>query len=166
MFGEGILSWFRSNKESAPEATWDANTLTMTQFQSPAGPTTEVVTDQPTPDNNMSLRGGGPPPGPVAAAASTASAAAVTAAAPTVPPAVSVAPVAPVAPVVLPVVVLAVLLALVVPEAATHQVMVLFDVGVQGPCIIGLCEFPLGAQMLGLNEESSVWARNRVLEVD
>ncbi|GKZ32383.1 hypothetical protein AbraIFM66951_006399 [Aspergillus brasiliensis] len=66
MFGESIFSWFKSSKqESAPEATWDPNTVTMTQPQSPAGPTTEgVVTGQPTPNNNMSLRGGGPPPGP------------------------------------------------------------------------------------------------------
>ncbi|BCR93469.1 uncharacterized protein AKAW2_10515A [Aspergillus luchuensis] len=49
MFGDSIFSWFKSSKqESAPEATWDPNTVTMTQPQSPAGPTTEgVVTGQP-----------------------------------------------------------------------------------------------------------------------
>lgn len=88
MFGDSFFSWFKSSKqESAPEATWDPNTVTMAQPQSPAAPTTEgVVTGQPvwfqpgpklssshdaemkiqTPNNNMdmSLRGGGPPPGP------------------------------------------------------------------------------------------------------
>ncbi|PYH89368.1 hypothetical protein BO71DRAFT_403124 [Aspergillus ellipticus CBS 707.79] len=55
---DSLLSFFRpSAQDEVPEMTWDANTLTMIQPQSPAGPTTdEVVTDQPMLGEGMELR--------------------------------------------------------------------------------------------------------------
>lgn len=52
MFGQGLFSWSRTPKtvgsEENVQPTWDPKTLTMTQPQSPAAPTTEnVVTNQP-----------------------------------------------------------------------------------------------------------------------
>lgn len=51
MFGQGLFSWFSTSKTESSEnaqPTWDPNTLTMTQPQSPAAPTTEnVVAHQP-----------------------------------------------------------------------------------------------------------------------
>ncbi|RMZ38304.1 hypothetical protein CA14_007559 [Aspergillus flavus] len=67
MFGQGLFSWFSTSKTESSEnaqPTWDPNTLTMTQPQSPAAPTTEnVVAHQPTPteDMQLQLRGGGGP---------------------------------------------------------------------------------------------------------
>ncbi|KAB8214646.1 hypothetical protein BDV33DRAFT_27621 [Aspergillus novoparasiticus] len=67
MFGQGLFSWFSTSKTESSEnaqPTWDPNTLTMTQPQSPAAPTTEnVVANQPTPteDMQLELRGGGGP---------------------------------------------------------------------------------------------------------
>ncbi|KAB8271755.1 hypothetical protein BDV30DRAFT_240232 [Aspergillus minisclerotigenes] len=64
MFGQALLSWFSTSKTESSESaqpTWDPNTLTMTQPQSPAAPTTEnVVAHQPTPteDMQLQLRGG------------------------------------------------------------------------------------------------------------
>ncbi|CAL5873274.1 uncharacterized protein PFLUO_LOCUS7543 [Penicillium psychrofluorescens] len=60
MFGFNLFS---SKKESAPEATWDANTATVQNQQptSPEAPSTErVITEQPnSQENMMKLRGGG-----------------------------------------------------------------------------------------------------------
>ncbi|QMW36782.1 hypothetical protein G4B11_000018 [Aspergillus flavus] len=67
MFGQSLFSWFSTSKTESSEnaqPTWDPNTLTMTQPQSPAAPTTEnVVAHQPTPteDMQLQLRGGGGP---------------------------------------------------------------------------------------------------------
>ncbi|KAE8361149.1 hypothetical protein BDV27DRAFT_160989 [Aspergillus caelatus] len=78
MFGQGLFSWFGTSKtvgsEENGQHTWDPKTLTMTQPQSPAAPTTDnVVTNQPTPteDMQLQLRGG------VAAAAAASAAIAV-----------------------------------------------------------------------------------------
>ncbi|KAJ5611052.1 hypothetical protein N7510_007771 [Penicillium lagena] len=61
MFGFNLFS--SSKKDSAPEATWDANTATVQNQQptSPDAPSTErVVTEQPnSQENMMKLRGGG-----------------------------------------------------------------------------------------------------------
>ncbi|KAE8156009.1 hypothetical protein BDV40DRAFT_282365 [Aspergillus tamarii] len=68
MFGQGLFSWSGTPKtvgsEENVQPTWDPKTLTMTQPQSPAAPTTEnVVTNQPAPteDMQLQLRGGGGP---------------------------------------------------------------------------------------------------------
>ncbi|GAB1201037.1 hypothetical protein APSETT444_010424 [Aspergillus pseudonomiae] len=68
MLDQGLFSWFgRSNAQSSEEnvqPTWDPKTLTMAQPSSPAAPTTDkVVTNQPTPteDMQLQLRGGGGP---------------------------------------------------------------------------------------------------------
>ncbi|GAD97513.1 conserved hypothetical protein [Paecilomyces variotii No. 5] len=62
MFGDGAFSWFKSSKqETAPERTWNPNTMTAEQPTSPAAPTTErVVTEQPGSQEQMSMqmRGG------------------------------------------------------------------------------------------------------------
>ncbi|KAB8257389.1 hypothetical protein BDV32DRAFT_152398 [Aspergillus pseudonomiae] len=77
MLGQGLFSWFgTSNAQSSEEnvqPTWDPKTLTMAQPFSPAAPTTDkVVTNQPTPteDMQLQLRGG-------VAAAAAASAVAI-----------------------------------------------------------------------------------------
>ncbi|KAJ5811550.1 hypothetical protein N7474_007851 [Penicillium riverlandense] len=61
MFGFNLFS--SPKKDSAPEATWDANTATVQNQQptSPEAPSTErVVTEQPnSQENMMKLRGGG-----------------------------------------------------------------------------------------------------------
>ncbi|RAL14873.1 uncharacterized protein BO97DRAFT_403912 [Aspergillus homomorphus CBS 101889] len=60
-----MFNLFKSSKDSAPEATWNPDTVTMTTMQqptSPQAPTTErVVTEQPSSQEqmNMTLRGGG-----------------------------------------------------------------------------------------------------------
>ncbi|KAA8648183.1 hypothetical protein EYZ11_000568 [Aspergillus tanneri] len=57
----GLFDFLKSSKqENTQDATWDANTLTMQQPSRPAAPTAErVVTEQPSSQDNMKLRGGG-----------------------------------------------------------------------------------------------------------
>ncbi|KAL1965762.1 hypothetical protein VTN77DRAFT_5262 [Rasamsonia byssochlamydoides] len=60
MFENGIFGFFKSSskEESAPQQTWNPNTMTMEQPTNYAG-NQEVVTEQPASQEPMKLRGGG-----------------------------------------------------------------------------------------------------------
>ncbi|KKA24031.1 hypothetical protein T310_1952 [Rasamsonia emersonii CBS 393.64] len=62
MFENGIFGFFKSSnkEESAPQQTWNPNTMTMEQPTNYAGNNKqEVVTEQPSSQEPMKLRGGG-----------------------------------------------------------------------------------------------------------